>query len=320
MNPKAIVKFPKRSRKEKNAKSGVRNEKDSRYPTTLERLTYCLLEKKGDPSDKVEREIADRVLWIEGELGDLGCPIRDAKLMAQALDFGHENYRGRHTRGLVLSCEEVAPENEHLRAGIFQSIRDSLVALADRLGVTRWLAIAHDDKSHPHVHFIFRNWDDAKRRRLDIRPKQLSDLQSMDWTDQLQSGRGSVVGRNKVATTEREKELQEYRSGSTPNQKAVAARKLVPILALQEFLNNQKVPTISSPQGLAQFLYDCPSLPSDWDRSKLLTKNGGTRNNPAIIIAGVGLKLNRFFEFIILDKARRKKQPAQKKGDPGISY
>lgn len=313
MTPKAILKFPKRSTKKWSATPGVSKEKDSKYPTTVERLTYCFLEKKELAEDKIERDVPDRVLWIEGELGGLGFPMRDAKLMAQALDFGHDTYRGRQTRGLILSCEEVLPENEHLRAGIFQSIRDSLIALAERLGVTRWLAIAHDDRHHPHVHFIFRNWDEEKRRRLDIRPKQLSDLQSMDWTDQLQTGRGSVAGRNKVAKTEREKELEEYRAGLTPKQKEVAARKLAPIKALQEFLNTQKVPTTYSPQGLAQFLYDCPSLPSDWDRSKLLTKKGEQRNNPAIIIAGEGLKLNRFFQFITLERKRRKKSPGQEK-------
>ncbi|MEI6607344.1 MAG: hypothetical protein WCP35_18685 [Verrucomicrobiota bacterium] len=307
MNPKAIIKFPKRSCKKAGPKAEVSKEKDAKYPSTLERLTYCFLPKKEIPEDEVQRDIPDRVLWIEGELGDLGYPVRDAALMAEALDFGHGSKLGRKTRGLILSAEPVSPEDEHLRAGIFQRLRDSLVLLAERLGITHWIAIAHDDKPHPHVHFIFRNWDDIKRRRLDIRPTELSEMQSMDWTNHLESGRGSKGGNKKGAVSKRGKELQEYRDGMAPKQKVVAARKEAPIKALQKFLNDKKIPSMDSPQDLAKFLFDCPSLPSAWERTKLLTKKGGPRSNPAIIIAGEGLKLKRFFEFIFRERKKKKK-------------
>ena len=160
MSTKAIVKFPKPSRKAKDRakvtkssgkKKGVSNEKDAKYPTTLERLTYCLLAKKLIPEDEVQRNIPDRVLWIEGDLGDWGHPVRDAKLTAQVLDFGHETKRGRQSRGLVLSCPTMLAADEHRRAGVFTKLRASLSLLAKRLGITCWIAIAHDDRHHPHV-------------------------------------------------------------------------------------------------------------------------------------------------------------------------
>jgi len=296
MSPKAIIKFPKR----------VKKEKDSKYPSTLDRLTYCFLEKKDGPESKVERDIPDRVLWIEGELGDLGFPVRDAASMAQAIDFGHGSKKGRKSRGLVLSCRELSPEEEHLRAGIFQSMRDSLVALAERLGTNRWLAIAHDDKFHPHIHFIYRNWDEENNRTLDLRPHQLKDLQSMDWTESLETGRGSREGKVKGPRTKRDMELLEYATGNTPLQRALAEQKSAPIQALRKFLNEQKTPKMESPQDLADFLFSHLSLPSTWDTSKLKTKKGGARTNPAIIIDNVGLKLRRFFEFLCIDKSREK--------------
>ena len=316
MNPKAILKFPKRSRNTKGGgkvtktsekKKGVSNEKDAKYPSTLERLTYCLLVKKVIPESEVQRNIPDRVLWIEGDLGDWGYPVRDAKLMAQALDFGHETKRGRQSRGLILSCPKVLPADEHLRAGVFKKLRASLSLLAKRLGITCWIAIAHDDRHHPHVHFIFRNWNEKKRRRLDIRPTHLKDLQSMDWTEHLESGRGSREGTKETPDSARGKAIQNYVKGEEPKQKALAARKEAPIQALQKFLNDQKVARMETPHQLAQFLYDHPSLPTDWDRSKLLTRKGEPRKDPAIIIAGEGLKFSRFFKFVSREVERRKK-------------
>jgi hypothetical protein len=308
MKPKAILRFPKRSKNSKSKSGLIQKEKDVKYPSTLERLTYCFLPKKDVPQSEIERDIPDRVFWIEGELGDMGFPVRDAETMARALDFGHEHHIGRKTRGLVISSEELVDADDETRKSVFESIRVSLPFLAVELGVSRWIAVAHDDKFHPHVHFIFTNWDEFSRRRLDVRPTHLEYLQSMEWTESLDTGRGSREGKDKTPTTQREKELRQYHTGMTPLQSKIATEKEAPIQALRQFLNDENVPKIKAPHDLADFLFSHPSLPGDWDTSKLKSKNGDSRKNPAIIIAGVGLKLKRFFEFLTRNPSLIKKK------------
>lgn len=316
MKPKAILKFPKSKSKK------VSKEKDSKYPTTLERLTYCFLPKKDIPTSEIERDVSDRVLWIEGELGDLGSPTRDPVTMSMALDYGHDSYRGRKTRGLVISSKELSDSDGESRLVAFDSMRASLPQLASELGVTRWIAVAHDDKFHPHVHFIFSNWNEGKDRRLDIRPSQLEALQSMEWSDSLESGRGSREGREKLPRTNREREIQQYRKGETTLQRDLAQEKEAPILALKEFLNQSNVPRMASPQDLADFLFYHSSLPESWDTSKLKTKSGSPRKNPAIIIDNIGLKLRRFFQSLAPTRTKSKNshrtQDRNEKGPPSI--
>ena len=122
----------------------------------------------------------------------------------------------------------------------------------------------------------------------------------------------------------RGKEIQKYVKGEMPKQTEFPARKEAPIRALQKFLNDQKVPRMESPHELAQFLFDHPSVPSDWNRSKLLTQDGKARKDPAIIIAGEDLKFSRYFKFVMQElerrtlERRRKQSPRRDDGNRGF--
>ena len=134
--------------------------KEASHGSTCDLLAYCFKPRK-DPSDGTsDRSVPDRVLWILGEFDGYGHVVKDASMMAKALECGHENVPGRLYRSLVLSSEKIPIEaGEERRAEAFNALRDSIPLLAREIGAKRWLGIAHDDRLHPHVHMVAANWD-----------------------------------------------------------------------------------------------------------------------------------------------------------------
>jgi len=268
---KAIIKIPTK----KNRGAG------EPASSTYSRCEYIFLAVKAG----AERVVDDRVLWVIGELGGFGYPARDARLMAEALECGHEHLAGRNSRHLVLSCEANLREDQ--RTVAFARLKASAPLLARALGAIRWIAVAHDDKDHPHIHLIILNYDPVEDKRLDIRPTVLSRLQDMDWTPHFDAGKGS----RKEPRSKRGKAVKKAREEGA---KRLIQEKAPVIRKLKKFLKVNNVPKME-PAALADWLAEA-ELPPGWKKQKLRTPSGGRRTDPAIIIDGVGLKFSRYFE------------------------
>ena len=249
-------------------------------PSTYKRLHYNFLPVKNGAA----REVSDRVLWTVGELDGYGFVVRDPRLMAEALECGHEELPGRRTRHIIMSCAAGLPEVQ--RADAFGRLKASAPLLAKKLGARRWVATAHDDTDCPHLHMLIANFDEEKERRLDIRPMDLEKLQDFDWTQYFETGRGS----RKQRKSKRGKALQEARE---VEEKGRWEKKADAIQKLLKFLQEQKAPVMKKNE-LADWLM-AAELPATWKKDKLKSTNGDYRSNPAIIIDGEGLKFSRYF-------------------------
>jgi len=249
-------------------------------PSTYKRLHYNFLPVKNGAA----REVSDRVLWIVGELDGYGFVVRDPRLMAEALECGHEELPGRRTRHIIMSCAAGLPEVQ--RADAFRRLKASAPLLAKKLGARRWVATAHDDTDCAHLHLLMANFDEEKERRFDIRPKDLEKLQDFDWTPYFDTGRGS----RKERKNKRGKALQE---ALEEEEKGRWKKKDKAIQKLWDFLKDNKAPVMDKNE-LADWLL-AASLPPTWKKDKLKSTNGKYRSNPAIIIDGEGLKFGRFF-------------------------
>ncbi len=278
---KAIIRIPTKKNR------GV---EESALSTYL-RLQYIFLAVK----TSAERVVDDRVLWVIGELAECGCPVRDARLMAEALECGHEHLSGRRSRHLILSCEANLGEGE--RSVAFGRLNASAPLLAKALGAIRWIAVAHDDKDHPHIHLIIWNYNPVKDRRLDVRPAFLSRLQDMAWTPHFDAGKCS----RKMPRSKRGKAIEKAREKGA---KRLNQEKAPVIRKLKGFLKANNVPKME-PAALADWLVGA-ELPPGWKKQKLRTKSGGRRTDPAIIIDGVGLKFSRFFNTRKVGRQRQK--------------
>jgi hypothetical protein len=249
-------------------------------PSTYKRLHYNFLPvKKG-----AAREVSDRVLWIVGELDGYGFVVRDPRLMAEALECGHEELPGRRTRHIIMSVAAGLPEVQ--RADAFERLKASAPLLAKKLGARRWVATAHRDTDCPHLHMLIANFDEEKERRFDIRPMDLKKLQDFDWTQYFETGRGSRTQRK----NKRGKALREARE---VEEKGRWEKKTDAIQKLRNFLKEKKAPVMSKNE-LADWLM-ATELPSTWRKHKLKSTSGKHRSDPAIIIDGEGLKFGRFF-------------------------
>jgi len=249
-------------------------------PSTYKRLHYNFLPVKNGAA----REVNDRVLWIIGNLDGYGFVVRDPRLMAEALECGHEELPGRRTRHIIISCVAGLPEEQ--RADAFERLKASAPLLAQKLGARRWVATAHDDTDCPHLHMLIANFDEEKERRLDIRPMDLENLQDFDWTQYFETGRGSGETRK----NKRGKALQEARE---VEEKGRWEKKADVIKKLQKFLKDNHAPVMNKNE-LADWLM-AAELPLTWRKDKLQSTSGKHRSDPAIIIGDVGLKFSRYF-------------------------
>ena len=249
-------------------------------PSTYKRLIYTFLPVKIGAA----REVSDRVLWIIGDLDGYGFVVRDPRLMAEALECGHEELPGRRTRHIIMSCAAGLPEVQ--RADAFQRLKDSAPLLAKKVGARRWVATAHDDTDCPHLHMLIANFDEEKERRFDIRPMHLEKLQDFDWTPFLETGRGS----RKERESRRGKALQE---ALAEEEKGRWKKKDKAIQELWDFLKVKKAPVMKKNE-LADWLM-AAELPPTWRKDKLKSEKGEYRKNPAIIIGEEGLKFSRYF-------------------------
>ncbi len=273
---KAIVRIPTKKNRGGGEPTG----------STFKRLMYIFMPQKPG----AVRPVDDRVLWVAGDLGGYGYPVRDARLMAEALECGHEHFSGRRTRHLIVSCAAGLPEVQ--RAEAFGRLYNSASLLAKAIGADRWMAAAHDDTDCPHFHFACANFDKKKGRRLDISPKLLKWLQTMDWTIHLESGK-------RKRTKRKSKRGMAIEAARDREEKGRWANKNIVIEKLRDFLNSKRAPAMGN-DDLADWLMR-EDLPPGWEKRKLKAKSGKNRFDPAIIIDGEGLKFSRFFNSLRIE-------------------
>jgi len=131
----------------------------------------------------------------------------------------------------------------------------------------------------------------------------------MEWTPHFESGRGSRKEKgNRGKQIAQAKENGELKRNE---KKTAVVRKLV------SFLREQNAPQMDK-DGLAQWLFSHPELPSGWDRSRLCSKAGKPIKNAAVVIDGEGLRLTRFFATRRREKAKEK-APVRSLGDSGMT-
>jgi len=268
---KAIVRIPTKKNRGGGEPTG----------STLKRLMYIFMPQKPNAA----RLVDDRVLWVTGDLGGYGFPLRDARLMADALECGHEHFLGRRSRHLIVSCAAGLPAVK--RAEAFEGLFASAPLLAKAIGATRWLAAAHDDTDCPHFHFACANFDEKNGRRLDITPTLLKWLQKMDWTVHLESGKRKRTKRKSKRGMAIEKAREREEKGRWANKNVVIEK-------LRDFLNSKNAPVMGN-DDLADWLMQA-DLPPGWEKRKLKSKAGKNRFDSAIIIDDEGLKFSRFFD------------------------
>jgi len=248
---------------------------------TFERLDYLFKARKSGPVG------IDRVAWIGGDLNGYGLVVRNADVMAIAMDCGHEHLSGRRTRHVVLSCE---PCGDELRADAEQRLKDSAPLLAAILGARRWIAVIHRDTAKPHLHLVLTNFDEDRERRIDFRPDFLSGLQDMLWTPHLERGKGERV-KNRGS---RGKELRAIKRTAAVKR---ASEKAKTMEKLRKFLKKHKALDMKQ-ASLVDWLLEHRALPVAWDISRLRSKSGKPRKYPAIVIDSVGFRIVRFYEYL----------------------
>lgn len=249
-----------------------------------ERATYHKLHylfSKVKPGSK-DATCQDRVSWIGGCLAGHGIVTRKADLMATALDCGHQHLPGRRTRHLILSCEPLEGER---RVDAERRLIASAPLLAGELGAERWIAVIHCDKQTPHMHMIVANFDPAKGRRLEITPVLLSELQRMEWTSHLDSGKGSRMG----PLSERALAIQALKIQDSEATK----RALEKVWA-----HMQKHKKLDLSQDDLALWLASQCLEQGWDRSRLLRQDGSPRKKPVIQVDGIDLRLVFLRRFI----------------------
>lgn len=240
---------------------------------TYEALLYVFSPVKNNLS------CPDRVSWIGGNLDGYGVLSRKAALMAVAMDYGHEQLRGRRVRRMVLSCEEC---EEADRADAERRLRESAPLLAALHGARRWIAVIHRDTPKPHMHLVIANFDEEKCRRFDFRRDFLSEIQEMRWTPYFETGKGHRTNERGPRGQAIER-LRLLRKKECPKKRAKALKRLHDFLALEKGARRNKDAIVAA--------LTSQNLPSGWDGTKLLTKSGKPRAKPSLVIGGIEIRI-----------------------------
>jgi hypothetical protein len=169
-----------------------------RRPRSL--IRHCFLPKGRQPRE-VEGFRADghRVVQILNgmDAGTIGAPAVTARNLCGDVPEGRAPLRH-----VVISAQDTAGADSRLEA--FQCLaavaQDWIKAFAPH---SNFLAVAHDDRSHPHIHLLVANADRADDdRRLSWSPGTVSEMQSLSFVEEstretfsVESGRHRGVTR-----------------------------------------------------------------------------------------------------------------------------
>jgi len=273
---------------------------------------------------KAERRFAgSRVVFVGGDARGVGViptePGNETGTMV-LISGPNSRLKGRPMRQMILSAQDMThatPAEFHAALAL---LMDAAKLWIDTFAPgVRWVATAHQDRHHPHVHVIFENWDYAAERRLDLSPILLEEMQTMTWAKRLglTSGKGSL-GRAKAGMI-----LEE----STARLPDLDFQARVELLVWQSFKGEKtaaqallawcgETRPVQTVDGIVAALEAGP-LPPGWELRK--TKSGKPLRHPTVIISGRHLRIEKFYElWIELLKVPNKKLETGKNGKEQI--
>ena len=263
-----------------------------------------------------EREFNDsRVIYITGNSRCVGEIIKSPgfeKSMLAVISGPHSYRCGRSLRQLILSSEDMkdASEKEFKRA-LVALMRAAARWVKVYAPGCRFVAFAHADRHHPHVHLVVENWDYAKKRRLNLSPLLLEDMQKMNWA----KGLGLVSGKGSLGRVAIGKKLAE--SGVDFDQLNFQQRvqmlawnsfkgEKMAALALMEWCVKHNPP--KTVDGITAMLESEP-LPPGWSM-KSKGKKGSSLRQPSILIDGRRLRIATFLD-VWRDRIEHRKLPSK---------
>jgi len=174
-----------------------------------------------DPNAKAKRElmpakmmtgsdllvqVGERVAKVFGDgIDPHVLTKRNEKLIVSQLEARPSTLRrrGRGTRHVVISAE--FDEGEELSDDeINEKLQIAAEDFVDRYCPgSKFIGVIHRDSSQPHVHLEIENYDCSisisgdEPKRLDWMPVDVHEMQSMEWTDEFEMGKGSTKNRDK---------------------------------------------------------------------------------------------------------------------------
>jgi hypothetical protein len=275
--------------------------------------------KEKSTRSEPEREyIGSRVLAVVGDLRGIGVVAKRPGFergMLAAVSGPHAYAPGRPLRQIIISGEDLKEASKaRYRAALRRLVRAGRKWAAKFAPGCRFVIWAHQDRLHPHVHVIVENWDYARNRRLDLRPKMLIEMQEMKWaedpkltsgvggTGQARAGKALTAQPNGIVTTWHQRiELRAW------------ARFKADKTVAEELLSwCRKANPAKSIEGIVGALEAGP-LPPGW-ALRARTKRGGPMERPSVTIGGKTLRIGKFLE-LWLDRLGPNKTKTKPDGD-----
>jgi hypothetical protein len=275
-----------------------------------------------------ETEFAgSRVHEVAGDFRGVGVIIQqpgfERMMMAALCGTRQISSSSKPLRQVILSV----PEMPDASPKDYQQVLSTLMQAAKKWIDTfapgvRWLAFAHKDRYHPHVHLVLENTDYKHgTRRLDINPAMLRTMQKMEWCADL----GIVPGKGSMKSVIAGKKLAEsgvdFATAASWQQRvqlgkwyAFSARENVAQHLLLWCAERKTPQSLSS---LVDALRSEP-LPPGWSL-KSKTKAGGDLIEPSIKIGGKTLRLSTFLEMFapVGDRSKKDLEKQQKEVGAG---
>jgi hypothetical protein len=125
-----------------------------------------------------ERDMRDRLLWSDTNL-PVGVDRTKPLMLSKVLD-GH--FKGRAKRNHISVVISVEKCGEDAYADAVERLKSAKAAwLAKFAPNSMYVAAAHGDKDHPHLHLVVCNYDPLTRRSLTFSKRQLVHMNSFAW-------------------------------------------------------------------------------------------------------------------------------------------
>ncbi len=253
---------------------------------------------------KAERSFTgSRVVFVGGDARGVGAisaePGNETGTMI-VIGGPYAGRKGRSLRQVILSAQDLPQATEQEYHAALATLMTAAQLWIDTFAPgVRWIAFAHQDRNHPHVHLVFENWDYAANRRLDFHPILLETVQTMGWA----KGIGLTSGKGSLGKATAGKKLEDAGAKLAD----LDYQERVQLLAWQSFRGEKKAASalltwcektrpVYSVEGIVAALEAGP-LPTGWEIRK--TKSGKPLRHPTVIISGRHLRIEKFFELWI---------------------
>lgn len=266
-----------------------------------------------------EREFdGSRVVFVEGDLKGVGVVAKGPGYevgMLGALCGPHTFDSGRALRQVIFSGEDMQNATKpRYRAALRRLMRAAKMWVETYAPGCRWVAFAHQDRNHPHVHLIVENWDYVREKRLNLSPYLLEQMQEMMWPKdpKLISGKGSLQ------QAKAGKALEECDGATDPTW-----HQRIELRAWDKFKGDRAVAKSllewckkAKPEKTIDGIVDALEmgpLPPGWEIN-CRTKGGGRLRRPSVKISGKTLRIDTFLDLWVQRLAKDKTKPDGKEG------